>query len=96
MDEMNLIEVLIFGNKSKKEIGEKDIPLVSDRISVAKRSLYGNQYGPTKHNIENFKIGKKQWESIVPEINEFINAVNKLSQNLESLGAPKIIDQSID
>ena len=92
MDEMNLIEVLLFGNKSKKEIGEKDIPLVTDRISVAKRSLYGNSYGPTKHHIESFKIGKKQWESIVPEINEFINAVNKLSQNLESLGAPKIID----
>jgi hypothetical protein len=54
--------------------------------------LYGNSYGPTKHHIESFKIGKKQWESIVPEINEFINAVNKLSQNLESLGAPKIID----
>jgi hypothetical protein len=89
---MNLIEVLLFGNKSKKEIGEKDIPLVTDRISVAKRSLYGNSYGPTKHHIESFKIGKKQWESIVPEINEFINAVNKLSQNLESLGAPKIID----
>ena len=91
-DEMNLIEVLLYGNKSKKEIGEKDMPLVADRISVAKRSLYGNSYGPTKHHIESFKIGKKQWESIVSEIHEFIDAVNKLSQNLESLGAPKIID----
>ena len=91
-DEMNLIEVLLFGNKSKKEIGEKDMPLVADRISVAKRSLYGNSYGPTKHHIESFKIGKKQWNSIVPKINNFIDAVNKLSQNLESLGAPKIID----
>ena len=91
-DEMNLIEVLLFGNKSKKEIGEKDTPLVADRISVAKRSLYGNSYGPTKHHIESFKIGKKQWNSIVPKINNFIDAVDKLSQNLESLGAPKIID----
>jgi hypothetical protein len=76
----------------KKEIGEKDTPLVADRISVAKRSLYGNSYGPTKHHIESFKIGKKQWNSIVPKINNFIDAVDKLRQNLESLGAPKIID----
>ncbi|MDB4144980.1 glycosyl hydrolase, partial [Flavobacteriaceae bacterium] len=91
-DNMNLTDVLLYGNKSKKEIMEKDIPQVSERLGIAKRGIYGNSYGPAKHHMDSFDIAKKQWNSIAPRIENFIKAVNDLSKELEELGAPRILD----
>jgi len=91
-DHMNLTDVLLYGNKSKKEVMEKDIPLVSERLGIAKRGLYGNSYGPAKHHMDSFNIAKKQWASISPRIEKFIKGVNDLSKELEQLGAPRILD----
>ena len=91
-DQMNLIDVLLYGSKSKKEIMEKDITLVSERISIAKRGFYGNSYGPTKQHMDSFGIAKDQWDSILPRVEKFIKAVDVLSNDLEQLGAPKILN----
>ena len=91
-DEMNSIDVLIGGNKSKKEIGEKDNPSFSDRLMFAKRGFYGNSYGPTKHQLESFEIGVKQWNQMKPKIEDFSKSVNAIKARLESLGSPYIID----
>ena len=81
-DQMNLIDVLLYGSKSKKEIMEKDITLVSERISIAKRGFYGNSYGPTKQHMDSFGIAKDQWDSILPRVEKFIKAVGVLSNDL--------------
>jgi len=91
-NQKNSIDVLINGNNSKKEIGEKDNPTISQRISIATRSFYGNSYGPTKHHMNSFKIAKEQWESLKPLIEKFINDVESKIQYLENIGSPKIID----
>ena len=91
-DQMNLTDVLLYGNKSKKEIMEKDISLVSERISIAKRGFYGNSYGPTKHHMDSFDIAKDQWDSISPRVEKFIKAVDVLSNDLEQLGSPKVLN----
>jgi photosystem II stability/assembly factor-like uncharacterized protein len=91
-DQMNLIDVLLYGSKSKKEIMEKDITLVSERISIAKRGFYGNSYGPTKQHMDSFGIAKDQWDSILPRVEKFIKAVDVLSNDLEQLGAPIILN----
>jgi photosystem II stability/assembly factor-like uncharacterized protein len=91
-DQMNLIDVLLYGSKSKKEIMEKDITLVSERISIAKRGFYGNSYGPTKQHMDSFGIAKDQWDSILPRVEKFIKAVGILSNDLEQLGAPIILN----
>ena len=91
-EQMNLIDVLLYGSKSKKEIMEKDITLVSERISIAKRGFYGNSYGPTKQHMDSFGIAKDQWDSILPRVEKFIKAVDVLSNDLEQLGAPIILN----
>ena len=90
-DNMNLIDVLLYGNKSKKEIMEKDIPQVFERLGIAKRGL-NSSYGPTKNHMNSFDIAKNQWDSISPRVEKFIKAVNDFSKELEQLGAPKILD----
>ena len=90
-DHMNSIDVLLYGNKSKKEIMEKDVPQISQRLGIAKRGL-NDSYGPTKNHMNSFDIAKTQWNSISPRIEKFIKEVNYLSKELEQLGAPKILD----
>lgn len=89
---MHSIESLLYGSKSKKEIGEKEDPTIFERLSISKRGFYGNSYGPTKLHMKSFEISKNQWKLIEPKINQFINEVNKLGENLEKLGSPKILD----
>ena len=89
---MHSIESLLYGNKSKKEIGEKEDPTIFERLSISKRGFYGNSYGPTKLHMKSLEISKNQWNEIEPKINQFINEVNKLGENLEKLGSPKILD----
>ena len=91
-DQMNLIDSLIYGNKSKSEIMEKDNPTISERISVALRGFSGNSYGPTKHHLGSFEIAKRQWNEMKPLIVEFNNKVDDKIQLLEGMGSPKIID----
>jgi hypothetical protein len=88
---MNSIDVLLYGSKSKKEIMEKDVPQISQRLGIAKRGL-NDSYGPTKNHMNSFDIAKTQWNSISPRIEKFIKEVNYLSIELEQLGAPKILD----
>ena len=90
--EMENIESQISGNKSKKEIGEKDYPTVSDRLSVAQRGFYGNSYGPTKLHLDSFELGKKQWESVKLSIKIFIQSVSDKNQILEKIGSPIILN----
>jgi len=90
-DHMNSIDVLLYGNKSKKEIMEKDVPQISQRLGIAKRG-FNDSYGPTKNHMNSFDIAKTQWNSISPRIEKYIKEVNYLSKELEQLGAPKILD----
>ena len=91
-NEMNLIDTALNGNKSKKDVMEKDNPTISNRISIAMRGFSGNSYGPTKTQINSFEIAKKQWNRIKPRILNFIESVENKIQFLESKGSPKIID----
>ena len=91
-DQKNILDSLLYGNKSKREIMEKDNPTISDRISIALRGFSGNSYGPTKHHLASFEIAKKQWNEMKPLIIEFNSKVDASIKLLESIGSPKIID----
>ena len=90
--EMNFIDAEIYGNKSKKDVMEKDNPTISSRISIALRGFSGNSYGPTKTQMDSFEIAKKQWERIKNRILKFIQNVENKVEVLETKGSPKIID----
>ncbi len=90
--QMNIIDSLIYGSKSKSEIMEKDNPTISERISIAIRGFSGNSYGPTKQQMASFDIAKRQWNEIKPLIVKFNNKVVNKINLLEEMGSPKIID----
>ena len=58
-DQINSIAVLLYGNKSKKEIMKKDITQISQRLGIAKRGL-NDSYGPTKNHKNSCDSAKTQ------------------------------------
>jgi hypothetical protein len=82
----------VFGNESKTEIGEKNLPTLFNRIRVASQGL-SSYYGPTKLHLESLNMARLMNEDIEPLIKEFINKkINSLENKIKAIGGPAIID----
>ena len=80
---INEIDVFISGNKSKKDVREKDIETISDRLGVAARGL-NSSYGPTGMQISSLDKAK----SLINKFGEMVDALSleftKLKNQVES------------
>ena len=88
---INKIDVFISGNKSKKDVREKDIETISDRLSVAVRG-FNSSYGPTKMHIMSLSKAKSlilEYGDIVEDLSKDID---KLKNQLESATELLILD----
>ncbi len=80
------------GNASKKEIGEKDIPSISSRLSVAQRG-FSTTYGPTEMHMKSLDMAKTLFNRVKPELEKFIKIdVPKIEEKLLKAGVPPILD----
>ncbi len=87
-----LIKRKVFGNESKTEIGEKNLPTLFNRIRVASQGL-SSSYGPTKLHIESLDMARLMNEEIKPLIKNLINkGVNSLEDKIKDIGGPVIIE----
>ncbi len=80
---INQIDVFIYGNKSKKDVREKDIETISNRLSVATRGI-NSSYGPTGMQISSLTKAK----SLIIKLGEMIDNLDlefsKLKNQVES------------
>ena len=80
---INQIDVFISGNKSKKDVREKDVETISNRLSVATRGI-NSSYGPTGMQISSLTKAK----SLIIKLGEMIDNLNleftKLKNQVES------------
>ncbi|MDC3051215.1 glycosyl hydrolase [Bacteroidota bacterium] len=82
----------VFGNESKKEIGEKNLPTLFDRIRVASQGL-SSSYGPTKLHIESLDMARLMSEEIKPLIKNLKSKeINSLENKIKNIGGPDIIE----
>ena len=90
---MNVLNVALFGNSAKAEVGEKDDPTVSDRLMIAQRGFFGNSYGPTKMQMESFELAKQQYAGLEANLRKFLDTdVPRVEKLLQNAGAPPIVD----
>ena len=90
---MNDLNVALFGNSAKAEVGEKDDPTVSDRLMIAQRGFFGNSYGPTKMQMESFDLAKQQYTGLEAKLKKFLDTdVPRVEKLLRNAGAPPIVD----
>jgi hypothetical protein len=85
---INTIDVFVSGNKSKKDIREKDTETISDRLSVAVRGI-NSSYGPTLMQISSLNKAKyliNEFDNMLKELSlEFNKLKNQIEGELESL-----------
>ncbi len=90
---MNSLNVALFGNSAKAEVGEKDDPTVSDRLMISQRGFFGNSYGPTKMQMESFELAKQQYAGLEAKLRKFLDTdVPRVEKLLQNAGAPPIVD----
>lgn len=82
----------LYANASKKEIDEKDIPSISDRLSVAQKG-FSKTYGPTSMHMESLDMAKALFNRIEPELNTFVKiSIPAIEDKLVKAGVPIILD----
>ncbi|MBT8308202.1 MAG: glycosyl hydrolase, partial [Maribacter sp.] len=90
---MHALNIALFGNSAKAEVGEKDEPTIGNRLMIAQRGFFGNSYGPTKMQMESLELAKKQFSGIMPELFKFLETdVPRVEKLLQNAGAPPIVD----
>ena len=80
-----------YGNKSKKEVGEKDYLTISDRLSSARGGWYPNTYGPTSLHMNSFNMAKELFTQMQPKADDYISKVNNMVSRFEEAGGPTIL-----
>ena len=82
----------IDGSEAKGEVGEKDTPTLSFRISVASRGFYSNTYGPTAMHMESYDMAVALLNALVPQVDALAAATAKAISDSQALGLAVIID----
>ncbi len=82
----------IDGSEAKGEVGEKDTPTLSFRISVASRGFYSNTYGPTAMHMESYDMAVALLNELAPQVDALAAATAEAISDSEALGLPVIID----
>jgi photosystem II stability/assembly factor-like uncharacterized protein len=80
------------GSDARGEVGEKDPPTLSFRMSVASRGFYSNTYGPTAMQMESYDMAVALLNTLTPQVDALANATDKAIRDSETLGLPVIID----
>ena len=90
------IQKQLYGSKSKKEVGQKTDPNLSERIWNAMGGTQNISFGPTKKKKKSLQLATVEFESIRLEVEEMVNdQIPILEEKITKMGAPWIEGQPI-
>jgi photosystem II stability/assembly factor-like uncharacterized protein len=82
------IDDRLYGNRAKREVGERVRPTVGSRLSVVDLGVYHSTYGPTATLRNTLEIANAQLEQIQSELEEAQAEAAALGADLIRAGAP--------
>ena len=89
--ELTKIDRRMNGNRSKKEVGEKDTPTVFYRLQATQNGVANSTYGPTPTNIQSLEIAKKEFAVLSKDLNMLIDQkIPEMEEALKEAGAPSV------
>ncbi|MFL2571192.1 MAG: glycosyl hydrolase [Parvicellaceae bacterium] len=92
LETMNSLKREIDGSSSRAEVGEKDNVSLNSRLYNSRGGWYPNTYGPTELHMESFKMATELFKRLQPKVDAYIEKVNSVGKQLESAGAPVLLD----
>lgn len=79
------------GDAQRNEVGEKSVPTIGDRLSVASMGTNNSTYGPTPTHKQSLNLAKKQLEMLRKELSKIVNEqIPALEQDLIKAKAPYV------
>ena len=90
--QMQILNSTLYGNSSKKEIGEKDTPSIASRLSVAQGG-FNTTYGPTAMHMESLQMAKTLFNRVELKLKKFIEVdIPEIENKLIKAGVPPILN----
>ena len=89
-NELNNLNILMYGNSAKSEIGERNNPSINSYIGNAMRGL-SSTYGPTGQHKQSLNIAESMLNKMSVEIEKVISKIEPLKIELSKIDAPYII-----
>jgi hypothetical protein len=86
------IDKQLNGSPAKKEVGEKDTPTLSSRMSVATRGFYSNTYGPTQMHMESYDMAATLLIQLKNKVDALAQKTEASITKATAAGAPVILD----
>ena len=78
----------LYGNRAKRQVGEKRSPTVGSRLSAVDLGVYHSTYGPTATLRKTLEIANTQLEQIKSDLEEAQAEGAALGDDLLEAGAP--------
>jgi hypothetical protein len=78
----------LYGNRAKRQVGEKTSPTVGSRLSSVDLGVYHSTYGPTTTLRKTLEIANAQLEQIKSDLEEAQAEAAALGEALVQAGAP--------
>ncbi|MFP4470379.1 MAG: VPS10 domain-containing protein [Bacteroidales bacterium] len=86
----------MYGNRSKREVGEKTKPSVGDRLGTATTGTSNSTYGPTPMHRQSLDLAKTQFADVKIRLVDIVNnKIPALEKDLAKAGAPWIEGQPL-
>jgi hypothetical protein len=85
------LDEIMYGNRSKNEVGEKNNPTIMERFYNAYGSSSRSTYGPTPTHVKSLEIAKKQFAEFEIRLQQLIKTeMEPIEKQLIESGAPLI------
>lgn len=85
------LDEIMYGNRSKNEVGEKNNPTIMDRFYNAYGSSSSSTYGPTPTHVKSLEIAKKQFADFEINLEQLIKIeMEPIEKLLIEAGAPLV------
>ncbi len=84
------------GNRSKREVGEKNNPTIVSRLNLATFGTFGSTYGPTETLKRSLEIAAEEFRTVKVELDIIvIDRLPKIEKVMIDSGAPWMEEQPI-
>lgn len=80
----------VYGNAAKNEIGEKNSPIIEERMFSIYRGLEKSTYGPTNSHKQLMQIVETELKQYQLKLNTIQNSIAKTKDKMNAAGAPFI------
>lgn len=95
--QLELMNKQLSGDPLRNEVGEKSLPTIGRRVSVAAMGTRNSTYGPTPTHKKSLEIAQKQLEELQEDLKRIVNVdIPALEKDLKAAKAPYVKGAGLD